>query len=178
MSAHIQLQLGAFGREEKGVAAIEFALLALIFMIGVLNAFELGRFAYQRMQVENAAYAGAQRAWTDCDPSKLPATTKCQNLNTAVLMAIQSTSLGSAVSLSPAGIVEGYYCVNASKILQSVGSVSSKPADCSAAGNGSASPGDYIQVQVTFSYRLLLPMTIMGARGPSTITKTSWMRLG
>lgn len=153
-----------------------------MFITGVLNAFELGRFAYQRMQVENAAYAGAQAAWKTCYDASLmlPATQNqnCPGLNTAVTAAIQSTSLGTKVSLSSTGIAEGYYCVNASNTLQSVGSLSSKPTNCSAAGNANALPGDYLQVNVTFSYKPLLSITVMGVRGASTITKTSWMRLG
>jgi len=31
---------------------------------------------------------------------------------------------------------------------------------------------------VTFSYTPLLSITVMGMRGASAITKTSWMRLG
>ena len=168
--------------DSRGAVSIEFAFVGLMLITGVLNAFELGRFAYQRMQVENAAYAGAQAAWATCnDPSRmLPATQaqKCPALNAAVTAAIQGTSLGTKVSLSPTGISEGYYCVNASNALQSVGSLASKPANCSAAGNASVLPGDYIQVNVTFSYTPLLSITVMGMRGASTITKTSWMRLG
>jgi hypothetical protein len=112
----------------------------------------------------------------------LPATPNqnqnCPALNTAVTRAIQGTSLGTKVSLGSTGITEGYYCVNASGALQSVGSIASKPANCSAAGNASALPGDYIQVNVTFNYTPFLPMTVMGVHGASTITKTSWMRLG
>jgi Flp pilus assembly protein TadG len=172
--------LARFRSDARGAAAVEFGFVGLMFITGVLNAVELGRFAYQKMQVENAAYAGAQQAWTTCkdQTTMLPATQNCLGLNAAVTAAIQATSLGTKVSLSSTGISEGYYCVNASNALQSVGSLTSKPANCSAAGNASASPGDYIQVNVTFSYTPLLSMTVMGLRGASTIAKTSWMRLG
>ena len=180
MPTQAQTHLSTFRRDARGAASIEFAMVALMFIAGVLNAFELGRFAYERMQVENAAYAGAQAAWKTCNDSStmLPATQNCPGLNAAVTTAIHGTSLGTAVSLTTTGIVEGYYCVNSSNALQSVGSISNKPANCSAAGNASASPGDYLQVNVTFSYRPLLPLTIFGLRGAATITKTSWMRLG
>ena len=171
-----------FRSDASGAAAVEFGFVGLMFITGVLNAFELGRFAYQKMQVENAAYAGAQRAWKTCkETTMLPATQNqnCPGLNAAVTAAIQqATSLGTKVALSSTGITEGYYCVNASGALQSVGSLTSKPANCSAAGNASVLPGDYIQVNVTFSYTPLLSITVMGMRGASTITKTSWMRLG
>jgi Flp pilus assembly protein TadG len=169
-----------FRTDARGAAAVEFGFVGVMFITGILNAVEVGRFAYQRMQVENAAYAGAQQAWSTCkdQTTMLPATVNCAGLNAAVTAAIQATSLGTKVALSSAGITEAYYCVNTSGTLQSVGSVSSKPANCSAAGNANVSPGDYIQVNVTFSYTPLLPMTVMGVHGASTITKTSWMRLG
>jgi Flp pilus assembly protein TadG len=173
---------GRFRRDRQAVASVEFALVSLAFITGVLNAVEIGRYAFQRVQVENAAYSGAQKAWNECDltaqTKRLPATQNCAGLNTAVTAAIQSTSLGTAVTLTSTGITEGYYCVNTSNALQFVGSVSSKPANCSAAGNANVAPGDYIQVPVTFSYKPLFPISVMGARGASTITKTSWMRLG
>jgi Flp pilus assembly protein TadG len=181
MQRRLRVSCSRFGSDTRGVASVEFALVGLIFVTGVLNAFEIGRYAYQRLQVENAAYAGAQAAWNACNQTTmLPATqnNNCANLNAAVTAAIQSTSLGTAVTLTSSGVMEGYYCVNGSNALQYVGSVSSKPANCSAAGNSSVTPGDYIQVPVTFSYRPLFPISVMGARGPSTMTKTSWMRLG
>src|SRR3954451_15816395 len=157
-------RLARFRRDARGTVSIEFGVVGLMFITGVLNAFELGRFAYERMQVENAAYAGAQAAWATCnDPSSmLPATQNqnCSNLNSAVTTAIQSTSLGTKVSLASTGITEGYYCVNASGALQSVGSLTTKPANGPATGNANVAPGDYIQVNVTFSYKPLLSITI------------------
>lgn len=174
------VHLRGFRDDTRAVAAVEFALVSLIFVTGFLNAFDIGRFAYQRMQVENAAYAAAQAAWKACDDqtTMLPATQKCPNLNGAVNTAIQSTSLGAGVRLVPAGVTEGYYCVSPSNKLQLVGSIATKPANCSAAGNASVTPGDYIQVGVTYNYRPMFPMSVMGARGSSQITQTSWMRLG
>jgi hypothetical protein len=149
--------------------------------VGLLNAVDLGYYTYRRMEVENAAEAGAQAAWKTCNDTStmLPATTNCSGLDAAVTAAIQSTSLGDSVSLLPGYPAEGYYCVNTSNALLSVGSLSNKPANCSAAGNPSTSPGDYIQVGVTFAYAPLFPgVTVMGAWGIVSISKTSWMRLG
>jgi Flp pilus assembly protein TadG len=171
---------GRFRRDRQAVASVEFALVSLAFITGVLNAVDIGRYAFQRVQVENAAYSGAQAAWKACSDqtTMLPATQNCAGLNSAVTAGIHSTSLGSAVALTSAGVTEGYYCVNAATALQYVGSVSNKPANCSAAGNANVAPADYIQVPVTFSYKPLFPVSVMAARGASTITKTSWMRLG
>jgi Flp pilus assembly protein TadG len=169
-----------FHGDTRAVASVEFAMVSLAFITGVLNAVDIGRYAFQRVQVENAAYSGAQAAWKACSDqtTMLPATQNCAGLTSAVAAGIHSTSLGTAVALTSTGVTEGYYCVNASNALQYVGSVSSKPANCSAAGNANVAPADYIQVPVTFSYKPLFPVSVMTARGATTITKTSWMRLG
>src|ERR1700692_3303167 len=162
--------LQLFGQDAGGVAAVEFAIAATLIMVGILNAVDVGIYEYRRMQVENAAQVGAQAAWKACydTSAMLPATTKCSGLNDAITAAIQSTSLGTAVSLSPGYPNEGYYCVNTSGVLQSVGDVSSKPANCSDAGNSSALPGDYIQVSVSSAYAPLFSnLTVMGASGIS-----------
>jgi TadE-like protein len=166
--------------DRRGTAAVEFAFAATFLCVGVLNAVDLGVYEYKRMEVENAAQVGAQAAWKTCydSSSMLPATTNCAGLNAAVTAAIQSTSLGTAVSLASGYPTEGYYCVNTSGVLQSVGGLSNRPADCSAAGNSSVSPGDYIQIGVSYAYAPLFPkMTVMGAWGVSSISMTSWMRL-
>jgi hypothetical protein len=63
--------------------------------------------------------------------------------------------------------------------MQSVGSLSNRPSNCSAAGNANAAPGDYLKVGVTFNYAPLFPgVTVMGAWGISSISNTSWIRLG
>ena len=64
-------------------------------------------------------------------------------LLTAVQNALQSTSLGTSVVLVTNSPTEGYYCINSSNALQYVGDVSSKPADCTAAGMLALQPGEY-----------------------------------
>jgi len=136
-----------FGADARGVAAIEFGITGLLLAIGLLNAVDVGYYAYRRMEVENAAEVGAQAAWKICaDQSKdLPATVNCPTLNTTITTAIRSTTLGSGVSLaSGTGAInpnpgEGYYCVNSSNALIFQGSVSSPPTTCSTG----VAPGDY-----------------------------------
>ena len=167
--------------DQSGTAALEFALVGMFLVVGLLNAVDVGYYTYQRMTVENAAQAGAQQAWKTCnDPSSmLPATQNCSGVTTAITTAIQSSSLGTAVTLASGYPAEGYYCVNASGALQAVGSLSSRPSNCSAAGNSALSPGDYIQVGVTYTYAPLFPgISVMGASGITSITMTAWMRLG
>jgi Flp pilus assembly protein TadG len=181
MSVRLLSALQSFRQDRRGVAAVEFSIAATLIIVGILNAVDLGLYEYRRMQVENAAQVGAQAAWKACydTSAMLPATTKCSKLNDAITAAIQSTSLGTAVSVSSGYQTEGYYCVNTSGALQSVGSLSNKPANCSDAGDASALPGDYLQVSVTSAYTPLFSnLTVMGASGITSISMTSWMRLG
>ncbi len=170
--------LKALGRDRQGTAAIEFAIFAGFLSIATLNVADISIYIYQRMQVENATEMGAQAAWKTCDTSHLPATTNCPGLSTAVTNSVQSTSLGSRVKLQSGSPSEGYYCVNSSNQLQFVSDVSSKPANCSAAGNAALTPGDYIKVQTTFTYAPLFPNLTVGGLFATPITRTTYMRLG
>lgn len=168
-----------FLRDARGTSAIEFAAAAT-FLVGILvNAIDFNDYEYRSMQVADAAQVGAQTAWRQCNSgSSLPATQNCSGLNAAVTTAIQSTALGSRVSLSTGYPAEGYYCVNASGALQSVGSLSSKPSDCSAAGNAATSPGDYVQIGVTAPYTPLFPgLSVVGSWGVTSLSAVGWMRL-
>jgi Flp pilus assembly protein TadG len=182
--ASVSGKLRQFGADARGVAGIEFAIMGPLLALGLVNAVDVGYYAYRRMEVENAAQVGAQAAWKNCNnltTTMLPATQNCPALNAAITTAIQSTSLGTAVSLASGYPAEDYRCVNASNVLQSVGSVSSpKPANCSAAGNPTGTPGDYLQVGVTCPYQSLFPglISVMSVSGVTSITKTTWMRMG
>jgi hypothetical protein len=79
------------------------------------------------------------------------------------------------VSGSPS---EGYYCVNSSNALQYVSNVSSKPADCTAAGMPGLQPGDYIQVQTTFTYVPLFGGLSVASTFPTPMNRTDILRLG
>jgi Flp pilus assembly protein TadG len=175
-----------FVRDDRGTAAIEFAAVAMLLVVILGNAVDFGVYQYRSMQVEEAAQVGAQTAWKTCNTTNLlPATQNCTtangaaaNLNAAVTTAIQSTALGTRATLASGYPAEGYYCVNSSGALESVGSLSSKPTDCSAAGNANASPGDYVQIAVTAAYSPIFPgLSVVGLWGASSISATSWMRL-
>jgi Flp pilus assembly protein TadG len=164
--------------DQRGVAAIEFGFFAIFLSLALVNVTDVTIYIYQRMQAENATQVAVQAAWKTCDLSQLPATTNCPGLATAIQSAIQSTSLGTRVSLISGSPSEGYYCVNSSNGLQYVGDVSSKPADCTAAGMPSLQPGDYIQVQTTFPYVPLFPGLSVASTFATPINRTAFMRLG
>src|SRR4051794_4469814 len=164
--------------DQRGVAAVEFGLFAIFLSLALVNVADVSIYIYQRMQAENATQVAVQAAWKACDPSQLPATTNCAGLTTAIQNAIQSTSLGSRVTLVAGSPAEGYYCVNSSNALQYVSDVSSKPADCTAAGTPALKPGDYIQVQTTFTYTPLFPGLSVASTFTTPINRTAMMRLG
>jgi Flp pilus assembly protein TadG len=168
----------AIWADQRGVAAIEFGFFAIFLSLALANVADVSIYIYQRMQAENATQAGVQAAWKTCDLQQLPATTNCPGLTNAVQNAIQSTSLGTRVALASGSPSEGYYCVNSSNALQYVSNVSSKPADCTAAGMPSLQPGDYIQVQTTFSYVSLFPGLSVASTFATPINRTAMMRLG
>ncbi len=164
--------------DQRGVAAIEFGFFSIFLSLALVNVADVSIYIYQRMQAENATQVAAQAAWKACDLSHLPATTNCAGLATAIQNALGSTSLGTRVSLISGSPAEGYYCVNASNALQYVSDVSSKPADCTAAGMPSLQPGDYIQVQTTFPYAPLFPGLSVTGTFATPINRTAIMRLG
>jgi Flp pilus assembly protein TadG len=168
----------AIWADQRGVAAIEFGFFAIFLSLALVNVTDVSIYIYQRMQAENATQVGAQAAWKACDPSKLPATINCPGLTSAVQSAVHSTSLSTSVALISGSPSEGYYCVNSSNALQYVSSVSSKPADCTAAGMPSLQPGDYIQVKTTFPYAPLFPGLSVTGTFPTPINRTAIMRLG
>jgi Flp pilus assembly protein TadG len=164
--------------DQRGVAAIEFGFFAIFLSLGLANVADVSIYIYQRMQAENATQVAAQAAYKTCDLSKLPATTNCPGLATAMQNALVSTSLGTSVSLISGSPAEGYYCVNSSNALQYVSDVTSKPADCTAAGMPSLQPGDYIQVQTTFPYAPLFPGLSVTSTFATPINSTAIVRLG
>src|ERR1700756_2430202 len=134
MLGRLTSRLRLLGRDRGGGAAVEFALASLLLVLAVLNAIDFGYYMYQRMEVEYAAQVGAQAAWKTCydTSSMLPATQNCTGLNNAITAAVQATSLGTNLSLQSGYPAEGYYCATSSGALQAVGSLASKPANCSA----------------------------------------------
>jgi Flp pilus assembly protein TadG len=166
-------------KDRRGVAAIEFAFIAGFLCIGVVNVSDIGIYLYTRMEVENAALVGTMSALKVCDPSHLPATVNCSGLNASVTAAIQSTSLGNAVTLSGGAVSEGYYCVNSSNALQlmTLPAFPAMPADCSAAGMPALQPADYVQVAVTYSYSPLFKGISVAGLFATPITKTAMVRM-
>lgn len=165
-----------FGADQRGIAAVEMSLISGVFAVALFNAIEVGRYAYILMEAEQATQAGAEAALVACDGQHVPATSNCPALSNAVTTAVQGTSLGTHVTLNGA-ISEGYYCLNASNALVYAADVNSKPSDCSAYGNAGLSPVLYLQVHTTYTYAPIFTGFTIGSTFPTSIQKTSWMRM-
>ena len=181
LALELARSIKAISVDRRGVAAIEFGIFVPLLFLALVNVVDVTIYLYQRMQVQNATEVAAQAAWKTCDLTVLPPTTDCSTLAasvTAVQNALGSTSLGTAVSLVSGSPSVGYYCVNSSNALQYVSAISSKPADCTAAGTPSLQPGYYIQVQTTYTYTPIFPGMSISGTFPTPINSASLMRLG
>ncbi|UVF18490.1 pilus assembly protein [Microvirga terrae] len=177
----IDARLQSFRDDHRGVAGIEFALVAGVLCILLLNGIEVARYAYIVMQVQNAAQIGAQSAWKACDPTKeLPATTQCASLIDTVATAVTSTTLGTSVKLRDNSPTEAYYCLNnANALIPDAGiPLANKPTDCNTIpGARAGKPGDYIRIDVTYQYKPLFLDFTVGRLFAPTISKSTFMRL-
>lgn len=166
-----------FGADQRGVAAIEFALIAGALCVIGMNAVDVAMYTYERMEVAEAAHSGAIAGWKTCDLQSLPATQNCSGFSSAVSAGIQSTSLGNSVTLSSGSPSEGYYCVNSSNALEYVSDVNNKPSDCSSAGTPSLKPADYITVAVTYGFSPLFSDLSVASLFSSPIQSTALVRM-
>ena len=171
--------------DQKGAAAAEFALVLALLTIPLLNVLDLGLYAWERIQVNNAAQMGAQAARTTCSYNNQPATIYCPSLNSAVQTAVQSTSLGSTGVTS--STAEHYYCVVGGSLVWvwDPARGSQPPSDCSQkdgngqsiGGSASDRPGDYVLITVNHTYTPVFSNVSIASVLTSPISRTAWMRL-
>ena len=170
-------QLRRFRAAEGGSAAVEMALIGVMFVGALINAVEIGRYGVSQMQVNNAAQAGVAAAYSACDAEHLPATSNCTGLDAAVETAVTSTSLGAKITPGEK-YTEGWYCINSAKQLQFVASASSaKPTDCTAALSPGLTPGLYLAVQAKYDYRPIFSGLTLAGTFATPITRTAWARM-
>lgn len=164
--------------DTRGVASIEFALAATLIITAALNAADVGSYVYHSMQVENAAQMAVQTAMQACTAIQLPVTTACPGFADSLAANVAATSLGAAVVIDDGQPVEAYFCVDAKNRLVQVGTIGSRPATCTAAGNAAAVPGDYISITVSYTYTPLVPGTGVAQLLETPIRRSAIMRVG
>jgi Flp pilus assembly protein TadG len=172
-------QAMVFWRDCRGGAAAELALVLPALAYIVLNVTDLSVYIYSKMQVDLAAQEAVGAARSSCNTAALlPATQHCTGYAATMLAAAQTTSLGSAVTLT--GATEKYYCADSTGAFSTTYTyaIGKQPATCSAAITGStAPPGDYIQATVSYPFISVFPGASIASVLPSPITRTAWMRL-
>ena len=177
----------------RGAAAAEFAIVLTVLVFPLLNVIDFGMYIFVGMEVNEAAQSAAQAALATCtyaNPPQVPATILCTNLSNAETAAVGGTSLGSAVTLvappvtantscdstSSASGCEGYYCVNTGALVVVGTFPDNQPADCKPY-SATDTPGDYIQIKVSYTYTPMFTGISMASMLTSPITKIVWMRL-
>jgi hypothetical protein len=91
---------------------------------------------------------------------------------------VQSTSLGTRVTLQSGAPSEGYFCLNGSNVLQYVSDVSKQADRLLLDGSPGLQPGDYIQISTTFAYAPMFAGITVASAFTTPITRTALMRLG
>jgi len=141
-------------RDRKGTAAIEFALASPFFLALLIGLVDVGFGAYESMQVQNAAEAGALYAAK-------------YGFSSAGISAAVANALGagSGVSASPAP-VEFCGCPSTSGVTS---------ASCTSTCANGNSPGTYVQVDAALPYQAIL--SFPGLPIPATLTGQSVVRI-
>lgn len=139
-----------FGR--KGTAAIEFALASPIFLALILGVVEIGFGAYQAMQTQDAAEAGAlyaaEHGWNSA----------------GISAAVVNATGASGMTASPAPS-EFCGCPTATGVTVVA---------CTATCTGGTAPGVYVQVNATLPHPTILPGL---SSLPSSFTFQSTVRI-
>jgi len=166
-----------FASDERGVAAVEMALVGTLVVGALLSVVEVGRYAYVATQVTSAAQAGAHAAIAKCSTTETPVTTACPEAEDAIAAAIAGTSLGDGITMV-GDLEEGWYCVNVQGQLEEIADAEeTRPTNCQDVGVPSAIPGLYVRVQVTYPYEPVFPGLTLAETFADDIVRTAWMRV-
>lgn len=139
-------------RSGRGTAAIEFALAAPIFLAFILGVVEVGFGAYQAMQAQDAAEAGAlyaaEHGWNSA----------------AISSAVVNATGASGMTASPAP----------SEFCGCPATTGVTAVACTATCTGGTAPGVYVQVNATLPH----PTILSGLSSvPSSFTFQSTIRI-
>lgn len=128
----------------EGVAAVEFALCASLLVSLFVGAVSLGLASWTKMQVGNAARAGAAYAATH-DPGE------ARFIANVTAAAQNATALSTRVQVPPFAPVANSCTDPASGQISPAGKATTCPVTKSP-------PGTYVTVATTYSYSFILPV--------------------
>jgi Flp pilus assembly protein TadG len=179
-------------RSERGAAATEFSLVAIVLVYIFVNLIDVGMYVYDKIELQNAGQALMEKIFLYCPPGSgyTPVTTKCNNNLSSTIenTAVQNTSLGTKVTIVPITtatsdcvvgntlkLCEGWMCVTTGGGLTDSGASigTSNPASCA---NGNR-PGDYIYATVTYTYAPVFSRLTVASLLTTPITYKAWMRV-
>lgn len=139
--------------DARGASAVEFALLAPFLVAILIPTADLGMGLYSKMQVQDAAQAGAQYAvfhgWNSA----------------AIQNAVTSATSLSSISASPAP-TQSCGCASGTSIM---------PAACGTTCPDGQSAGTYVTVAAQAQYQPLIPYPALGTS--VTLSAQSMVRI-
>jgi len=129
----------SLARDIHGVAAIEFAIVAPMLVLAMVCTADLGLGIYRKMQVQNAAQAGAEYAIVH------------GYVSASITTAVSNATTFSGISATPAP----------SQFCGCPSSTGVTTTDCGGTCSGGSSPGTYVSVGAQAKYTTILPYPIM-----------------
>jgi Flp pilus assembly protein TadG len=142
------------GNDERGMAAIELALIAPILALGIIGTTDLGIGIYRKMQVQAAAQAGVDYAASHGFVAD------------GVAAAIRAATSLSGIEAQPEPL---QYCGCAS----ATGIVGSS---CTSTCDGGARAGTYVTVATRTSYKTIIPYPLFPSSFELTAQSTVRIR--
>jgi Flp pilus assembly protein TadG len=83
---------------DRGAAAVEFALIAPLLLLMVLGVTEMGKIVYYRSVLESAARSGTQAGFSTSMTTSAEITTAQATMETAADLAITNSGIGGTVT--------------------------------------------------------------------------------
>ena len=146
---------GGLARSRAGSAAVEFALLAPLLGVMLIGLVDFGLGVYTKMQVQNAAQAGAEYVIANGFNS---------GNTTPVTTAVTTATNLSGITASPAPS-QFYAC----PVDNTLSTVASGSITCSSG----KSAGSYVTVSAQAVYNTIMPYDQIGLSIPSSYTFTA-----
>jgi pilus assembly protein CpaE len=136
----IKRSLSRLSGDERGVSAVEFALIMPVLLFALLATIDVGFAVSERMAIDHVLRAGAQRAMAD--PGRQPIV--------AVLESTAANSSGQTIADGALALDAARYCACPGNITAAV--------SCTHVCTGSVPPFAYYQISASKQYAgIILP---------------------
>ncbi|WP_297448718.1 TadE family protein [Ferrovum sp.] len=155
---------------ERGVAAVEFAIVFPLMLLLMFGIVEFGTMMYDQIMVTNAAREGAR--WGSVQSVSLPHPVSCGDPG---INAIQGSSPCSGSGSGTACMVASNYAANT--LISYQGGNNNSPSvtvNCTTAGSGSNS-GAAIEVTVNYTFQGLGLGSLSAVQGSNNLSSTAVM---